>query len=69
MVEFNLSISNMIQSADHLINCRVEGLNEWASLKDPTDVSESNSYLWIGKTRHVIKGLKSNVIVRLLIPL
>lgn len=52
----------MIQSADHAINCRVEGLNEWASLVEPTDVSESNSYLWVGKTQHVIKHLKANVI-------
>lgn len=51
----------MIQSADYSVNCRVEGLNEWSNLGNPTDVSESNSFLWIGKTQHVIRHLKTNV--------
>ena len=51
----------MIQSSDYLINCKVEALNEWTSLSNPTDVSEANSFLWIGKTQHIIKNLKTNV--------
>lgn len=53
----------MIQTNDFVINCKVEGLNEWCSLSNPTDVSESNGFLWTGKTQHVIKNLKSNVIL------
>ena len=60
-VTMTLSISNMIQSNDYLINCKVEALNEWSPLSNPTDVSESNSFLWIGKTQHIIKNLKTNV--------
>lgn len=63
IVTFCLSLSNMIQSSEYLINCKVEGLNEWTSLNNPTDVSESNSFLWIGKTQHIIKNLKTNVIL------
>lgn len=63
IVEFSLSLSNMIQSQDHTLNCKVEGLNEWTSLSNPTDVSEANSFLWIGKTQHVIRNMKSNVSV------
>ena len=61
LVTFSLSISNMIQSNDYQIKCRVEAMNEWASLNNPQDVSEGNSFLWIGKTQHIIQNLKSNV--------
>jgi hypothetical protein len=40
----------MIQSLDIDINCRVEAINDWSSASNPTDVSESNSFLWVGKT-------------------
>jgi hypothetical protein len=40
-VQFHLQLSNMIQSADYLIDCRVEGINEWSSMSAPTDVSEA----------------------------
>ena len=29
-------------------------------MSNPTDVSECNSFLWIGKTHHLIRHLKSN---------
>lgn len=61
MVSLQLSLSNMIQSSDYQINCKVEALNEWTSLSDPTDVSEAESFLWFGKTQHIIKNLKTNV--------
>ncbi len=51
----------MIQSHDYQFNCKVEAINEWTSLNNPTDVSEANSFLWIGKTQHIIKNLKPNV--------
>ena len=60
---FNLSISNMIQSQDVVINCVVEALNEWSSLNNPSDVSEGESFLWIGKTKHCLNNIKSNVII------
>jgi hypothetical protein len=50
IVNFSLSISNMIQSSDYVINCKVVALNEWSSLSNPSDVSEGNSFLWVGKT-------------------
>lgn len=50
VITFSLSISNMIQSSDYVINCKIEALNEWTSLSNPTDVSESGTFLWIGKT-------------------
>jgi hypothetical protein len=62
LVSFALSLSNMIQTADYVINCKVEGINEWSTMAAPTDVSESNGYLWVGKTQHIIKGLKTNEI-------
>lgn len=61
IVEISLSISNMIQTTDYTISCKVEGMNEWSSLSNPTDVSEANSFLWIGKTQHIIKQMKTNV--------
>ena len=61
VVTFSLSISNMIQSSEYVINCKVEALNEWSTLSNPTDLSEADSFLWIGKTQHVIKDLKANV--------
>lgn len=55
----------MIQSSDYVINCKVEALNEWSSLTTPHDVSEGDSFLWIGKTNHIIKHLKTNEIKRI----
>ncbi|TNV71390.1 hypothetical protein FGO68_gene10057 [Halteria grandinella] len=60
IVTFSLSLSNMIQSTDYMINCKVEGINEWATMAAPTDVSEANGFLWIGKTQHIIRNLKTN---------
>lgn len=57
---FQLSISNMIQN-DMIVNCRVEAINEWSSLNDPADISDGNGLIWISKTQHTIKGLKTNV--------
>ena len=51
----------MIQTADFSLNCKVEGENEWTQLNNPTDVSESNGFLWIGKTQHIVRNLKANV--------
>jgi hypothetical protein len=50
----------MIQSSEIDINCKVEALNEWTTSNNPSDVSESNSFLWVGKTQHIIRHLKSN---------
>jgi hypothetical protein len=50
MLTFSMSLSNMIQTADFTLNCKVEGINEWTQLNNPTDVSESNGFLWVGKT-------------------
>eukprot|EP00347_Sterkiella_histriomuscorum_P023756 403333495 len=61
IVTFTLSISNMIQSKDFQLSCKVEAINEWTQLSNPTDVSEADSFLWIGKSQHIIKGLKTNV--------
>jgi len=60
ILTFTLTISNMIQSLDIDINCRVEAINDWSSASNPTDISESNSFLWVGKTQHIIRHLKSN---------
>jgi hypothetical protein len=60
ILTFSLSLSNMIQSSEIDINCKVEALNEWTTSNNPTDVSESNSFLWVGKTQHIIRHLKSN---------
>lgn len=60
-ITFTLSLSNMIQHSDFAFNCVVEAINEWCSLSNPTDVSEGNSFLWMGKTKHIIRNLKSNV--------
>jgi hypothetical protein len=61
LVNFSLCISNMIQSSEYVINCKVEAMNEWSSLSNPTDVSEGDTFLWIGKTQHIIRHLKTNV--------
>jgi hypothetical protein len=61
IINFSLSISNMIQSNDYVINCKVEAINEWSSLANPTDVSEGDTFLWIGKTQQIIRHLKTNV--------
>ena len=45
----------MIQSSDYVINCKVEAVNEWSSLANPSDISEAETFLWIGKTQHIIK--------------
>jgi hypothetical protein len=37
-------------------------MNEWSSLQNPNDVSEGESFLWVGKIKHHIKNLKSNQI-------
>ena len=60
-VTFFLSISNMIQSNDFTVNCKVEAINEWTSLSNPADVSEGDGFLWIGKTQHIIDNIKTNV--------
>ena len=44
------------------MNCKVEAINEWASLSDPTDISDGHGFMWVGKTQHTIKELKTNVI-------
>ncbi len=62
IVTFSLTLSNMIQSQDFTLNCKVEGINEWTQLNNPTDVSESNGFLWVGKTKFIIRNLKPNVI-------
>lgn len=64
ILTFSLSLSNMIQSTDIDINCKVEAINEWSSSSNPTDISESNSFLWVGKTQHIIRHLKSNEVKR-----
>lgn len=59
---FTLSISNMIQNKDQLLNCVIEAQNEWTPLSNPADVSEGESFLWVGKTRHLLNNVKSNQI-------
>lgn len=61
IVTFTLSLSNMIQHADFTFNSVVEAINEWTTLTNPTDVSEGNSFLWTGKTKYIVRNLKSNV--------
>lgn len=46
---FTLSLSNMMPS-DVIVNCKVEAVNEWSSLSDPTDISDGNGFIWVGKT-------------------
>ncbi len=50
-----LSLNNMIQHQDALLNCHVEALTS-------NDVNEQESFSWYGKTVHRVTAMKTNEI-------
>ena len=64
VITLTLTIQNLLQTDECQFDCEVAATQNWSNPKSrvkASDVSEGESFLWLGKTTYVIKHLKPNV--------